>query len=548
MLKRLTVENYALIERLDMELSDGLNIITGQTGAGKSILLGALGLVLGNRADTTALKDNSRNCVVEAQFEIVELGLEEYFTQMDIDYDPHTTVRRVISPSGKSRTYINDLPVQLGQLKELSVRLIDIHSQHQSLMVGDEGFRRRIVDSLAANGQLAADYTTTFDDLRRCQADYRELTEQIERSRRDQEWIAFQHEELSALKLHQGEQQELEDEQRCLSNSVEIAAAMGGAIDSLVPDEGGIVAELKTMQHSFERITEFYRPAGQIAERLGGAAIELGDICDQLTGRIDSIGSDPERLDKIDNRLAAIYALERKHGVETTDELIALQQGFAERLTAIELFDQRSAELSARIEELEREAQRRAALLTASRRKAAKELSRGVEQMLGRLGMKGARFECEVSAAETLTQTGGDEINFLFSSAPSLSMQRVEKIASGGEISRVMLCLKAIAARHSMLSTIIFDEIDTGISGAVADITGRIIEELSHSIQVVNITHLPQVAARGTTHFLVYKDQSGRTSIRRLNNEERVMQIAEMLSGSTVSQAAIDHAKELLDS
>jgi len=546
MLRRLSVENYALIEGLDMELSPNLNIITGETGAGKSILLGALGLVVGNRADTAALKDNNRNCVVEGIFEVDNYGLEPFFTQNDIDYSPETVVRRIITPSGKSRAYVNDVPVQLSVLKELGVRLIDIHSQHQTLMLGDEGFRKRVVDAVADNAGLTVAYAELYRVAKAAEEELARLRREAEEGQRDRDYIEYQYNQLAALKLHAGELQELESEQTELANVERIGEALGSSLDEFDRDEDGVLSRLKRVETAFEKLQDVYKPASEIASRVRSAAIDLRDLKSLLAEELERVEADPERLSKVVERLDAIYSLLQKHKVSTVEELLELQSGWEVRLRNITSSGEQVAAAERKLAETQEQLQAAASKLTAARRKAASFLGAKVKELLARLAMEKAHFECVVTPLGFCGPDGADAVDFMFASSDRLSPQPLEKIASGGETSRVMLCLKAVVADKTDLPTIVFDEIDTGVSGRIADVTGQIIYELSANRQVVNITHLPQVASKGSTHFRVFKDVQGRTRIAELLPEERVEEVAKMLSGNEVTEAAVNQAKVLL--
>ena len=546
MLHHLTVENYALIERLDMTLSPHLNIITGETGAGKSILLGALGLVLGERADIATLKESGRGCVVEATFDIGAYGLEGFFEANDLDYECETILRRVITPAGKSRSYINDLPVQLSVLKELGSRLIDIHSQHHSLRVADEGFRMAIVDAMADNGALREEYGVCYEALRHSRRELTELRERVEAARRDRDYIEHQYNQLAALKLRPGELEELESEQLMLDNVERIGEALGGGGQLLDEEENGVLARLKQVENLFQRCGDVYTPAAEIAERVRAALLELKDISALLSDERERVDYNPERAAIVVERIDAIYTLMRKHGVQSVEELISLEKEYSERLGVIVEGDSRLAELTTEVESRRREAEAVAARLTESRTRAGEQLAREVVAMLSRLGMEHSSFVCAVTPVE-LSTTGGDGVEFRFSSNPKFQPQPLERVASGGEISRVMLCLKALVAGKTEMPTVVFDEIDTGISGRIADVTGQIIAELSAGRQVVNITHLPQVASKGDTHFKVYKDgESGHTRLRLLTHEERIEEVAAMLSGTDVTPAALEQARQLI--
>ncbi|MBO5692394.1 MAG: DNA repair protein RecN, partial [Tidjanibacter sp.] len=536
MLRHLTVENYALIERLDMTLSPNLNIITGETGAGKSILLGALGLVLGDRADIATLKESGRGCVVEGTFEIGAYHLEEFFEENDLEWAEECIIRRVITPAGKSRAYVNDLPVQLSVLKELGSRLIDIHSQHHSLMVADERFRMNIVDALAQNATLREEYRGAYGALREAEGRLSELRARVQEAQKDREYIEYQYNQLAALGLRAGELEELESEQRLLDNVERITEALGEGGNLLDEEENGVLARLKRIENYFQRVKDVFVPAEEVAERLRGALVELKDLSSQLAEQRERVEGNPARAAEVVDRIDAIYSLLRKHGVQSVEELIAIEKDYAQRLAIIVDADESLQTLEDSVKQARKRAEVCASKITASRVKAGKELSRQVVEMLSRLGMEHSTFVTDVRPAEGLLATGGDNLSFLFSSSTKFQPQPLEKVASGGEISRVMLCLKALVADKVEMPTVIFDEIDTGISGRIADVTGQIIAELSAGRQVVNITHLPQVASKGDTHFKVYKDSGdGRTHLKLLSPEERISEVAAMLSGTDVT-------------
>lgn len=549
MLRRLTVENYALIESLSLELSPSLNIITGETGAGKSILLGALGLLLGARNDGAAQKDPARNCVVEGVFDIGDYGLEELFERNDLDWQRETVIRRVVTPAGKSRAYVNDLPVQLTALRELGSRLIDIHSQHQSLMLADEGFRIAVLDNVAGLGGQLGSYRAAYAAMREAGAELAAARRRIEEAGRDREWLQYQVEQLDALNLREGEQQELEEELRLLTHADSIREAMGMSLESLEDEQTGVLCRLKSVEHALAKVREGYGKAGEWADRLHAVVLELRDIDSELAAEGDRVEADPGRLQWVSERLDALYSLQQKHRVASSAELIALWNDFRTRLEAIATGEETLAELERAVERSREEAEAAAAVLTEGRRRAGAELGKGVDALLAELGMPGAEFRVEVVAAP-LSPGGGDAVRYLFSANRKMPLQPVEKTASGGEISRVMLALKSLVAHRSKLPTIIFDEIDTGVSGRIADAMGGIICRLAEDMQVVNITHLPQVASKGDTHFLVYKEETeeGASSrIRCLDSEERRLEIAKMLSGSTVTEAALAQARVLLE-
>ncbi len=547
MLCRLTVENYALIERLELALDARLNIITGETGAGKSILLGALGLLLGAKNDGSAMKDNTRNCVVEGVFALEGLGLKPLFEELDIDYDNETVIRRIITPAGKSRSYVNDIPVQLAQLKELGARLIDIHSQHQNMILSSEMFRMQAVDVVAESGELLARYGEEYALWSEARRRLSALIEESAAARRDEEWVRFQAEELKAANLKENEIEELEQEQAVLANADAIGATLGEISASLDGEQVGVLSVLKSAEVGLMRIKESYRQGEELAMRVRSTLLELKDVAATIVSDAERVESNPERLEQVDSRLATLYDLCRKHSVKGVDELIALRDKFCAQLNAITHSDEQIALLEDEVERLRLKVAAMADKLHQKREGAVALFAQEIGSRLAMLGMPDARFVVEVRAGEELRATGRDEVAFMFTANRSASPQPVEKIASGGEMSRMLLSLKALLAGRMKLPTIIFDEIDTGVSGRIADAMGEIIAELSGTMQVVNITHLPQVASKGETHFVVYKENS-RTNIKRLSAEERVVEIAKMLSGSQVSDAAITQAQNLLES
>ncbi|MBQ4128120.1 MAG: DNA repair protein RecN [Alistipes sp.] len=545
MLRRLTVENYALIDKLDIELDSHLNIITGETGAGKSILLGALGLLLGNKSESGSLRDESRNCIVEGVFTLKGYSLESFFEEYDLDYEEQTVVRRMISPAGKSRAFVNDMPVQLSVLRELGARLIDIHSQHQNLVLADESFRLRAIDTLAGSAEQVARYGATYSELRSAQREAERMLSEAESLRKDEEWLRYQVEEFDAAALKQGELAELEQELAVLENAEQIGEALITVRNILDAEQIGVLEQLSAAQSAISHISKNYPSGEQIASRLHSVVQELKDLGATVADDSERIEADPERLQRLTDRVNMIYSMCQKHRVSTLDELMAVGERFREQLNAITHSDEAMERQRELIKELEAKARKQADAIHSSREKVAQQSSKRVAKMLSMLGMPEAVFAVEVNQVEELLPTGCDKIRFMFSANKSVAPQPVEKIASGGEVSRVMLALKAMLAEKAKLPTIIFDEIDTGVSGRIADAMGEIIRSLSDNMQVVAITHLPQVASKGESHIVVYK-QNSRTNIARLQADERVEEIAKMLSGSVITEAALSQAKLLL--
>lgn len=549
MLKRLSVENYALIDKLDIEFAPGLNIITGETGAGKSILLGALGLILGNRVESGVLRDPQRNCVVEAEFDLYGYHLEELFDTLDIDYEEPCLIRRVITSAGKSRAYVNDLPVQLTALRAIGERLIDIHSQHQTLLVGESRFQTTLLDSVAEHLPWLEQYRSVYAELNEVKRQYEDLQREADATSKDREYVAYQLEELQAANLHEGEQEELETLLEELSHAVEIKEILMWTSQMLEGDDEGVLTQLKSAEQSIGRLQSVYPQAEQFYQRLHSALLDLKDLASEVSAEGDRIEVDPVRQEQTQERLDLIYSLQQKHKKDSVSGLLALQAEYAARLNGIDSSEERLAELAQRIGVLQEKASKLAADITNGRKNTAPKIEQYVMEQLARLGMASAQLQVDVHPAGELRADGADVIRFLFTANRNTALQPIEKVASGGEMSRLMLALKALVVSHMQLPTIIFDEIDTGVSGAIADKMGEIVTALGAQLQVINITHLPQVASKGDHHFFVYKEDTPngtQTRIRELTADERVNEIAKMLSGSAVTQAAVEQARLLL--
>ena len=545
MLRRLSVENYALIEKLEMELDPHLNIITGETGAGKSILLGALGLLLGAKNDGSAMKDAARNCTVEGTFDLTGSGLETFFAENDLDYAAETTLTRVITPAGKSRAFVNDVPVQLAQLRELGTRLLDIHSQHQNLILSSEEFRTAALDTVAGNKELLAQYAAQYARMTELRRELASLRDAAERGRRDEEWLRFQCDELTAAALREGEQAELEEELAVLENADRIGEALTGLRNALDSDETGVLTQLKNAEKALGHLRGHYPTAGDFADRLHAVLEELKDIDASAAAASERVDADPERLAKRSARLDALIALQQKYRVADEAELIALRDRSAAQLAAIVHSGEEIAAAEQALREAADQAEALAERLHKAREKAAAGFAKEILATLARLGMPDTVFQIALTPRPELDRTGRDQVQYLFTANARMTPQPIERVASGGELSRVMLAMKALLAKRMQLPTILFDEIDTGVSGRIADAMGEIIESLSASMQVVDITHLPQVASKGSAHFVVYK-RNGRTEITRLSDDDRIAEIAKMLSGSQVTQAAVAQARILL--
>ncbi|MBR3887316.1 MAG: DNA repair protein RecN [Alistipes sp.] len=545
MLRRLSVENYALIEKLDLELDTHLNIITGETGAGKSILLGALGLLLGNKNDSGTLRDESRSCVIEGVFDVEGYGLEPIFEENDIDYEPQTIIRRMIAPSGKSRSFVNDVPVSLAVLRELGVRLIDIHSQHRNMILSDEAFRTSALDTLAGATADVEAYGAVYAELRGAEREAERMVAEADTLRRDEEWLRYQVEEFEAAALKAGELKEAESELAVLENADQIGEALTTVRNILDADEVGVLEQLAAAENAVRHVSRNYPAGEEIASRLHSVVAELKDLGQVVADDSERIDANPERLQHLTERVNLIYSLCQKHRVQSLEELLSVQERLSAQLHAITHSDEALERQRAKIAALKAKAEKQAAKIHARREKAAKGMSKSIVQSLVQLGMPEACFEVEVVDAGALMPSGRDYIRFMFSANARMTAQPVEKIASGGETSRVMLSLKALLAERSKLPTIIFDEIDTGVSGRIADAMGDIISALGENMQVVAITHLPQVASKGESHFVVYKEQST-TRLTRLGEDDRITEIAKMLSGSEITSAAMSQARILL--
>ena len=545
MLKKLSIENYALIDNLEVEWNEHLNIITGETGAGKSILLGALGLLLGAKNEGQALNDLSRNCVVEAQFDIAGYGLETLFEENDLDYEEDITIRRVITPAGKSRAFVGDMPVQLATLREIGARLVDIHSQHQNLVLSTEEFRISTLDTIAKNHDIVERYTTLLAKLNALRSRHHKMVAQMESARKDEEWLRYTVEELRAAKLKAGEQAEVEQRLATLESAESINEALTTLRNTLDEEELGAISALTRAMRALEQLSERYPSGGEIAERLKGVVAELKDISSTAADEAERIDADPEKVQQLSDRLNTIYSLELKHRADSYDDLLAKATEFEARLATIDNSDSELKALELEILDAENELRDASKSLTASRKSVCATFEESILTTLRKLGMADAIFKVDIVPTPQFTALGEDSVAYLFTANRTSKPAPIERVASGGELSRVMLALKGILARSKRVPSIIFDEIDTGVSGQIADAMGEIIAEMSQSMQVIDITHLPQVASKSGDHFVVYKSE-GVTNIRKLSKIERIDEIAKMLSGSTITDAARKQAKILL--
>ena len=545
MLKSLTIENYALIESLRVEWDEHLNIITGETGAGKSILLGALGLLLGAKNEGQATKDLERNCVIEATFDIKGLDLKELFEENDLDYEDEIVVRRIITPAGKSRSFVGDMPVQLSVLKEFGSHLVDIHSQHQNLILSSEEFRTTTIDTIAEIVGLRETYRERLVALNSLRKEYQRMVDEMETARRDEEWLRYTVEEFRVAKLKSNEQAETEQKLAILESADNINEALTTLRNTLDDEEVGAIISLSRSERELTSLGEKYPEGVALAQRLKSVVAELKDISTTAANEVEHIDADPETLQRLSDRLNTIYSLQMKHRAESYDDLLNKANEFEERLRTIDNSDSHLKEFKQRMNEVESECRAMADDLHNRRKEVCKSIEERVVETLKMLGMEDAQFIISIEPTGELTPLGSDSVKYLFTANRTTKPMEVDRVASGGELSRIMLSLKAMIAEKRMLPTLIFDEIDTGVSGRIADAMGQIISHLSTTMQIIDITHLPQVAAKLGSHFVVYKEE-GRTNIRRLSKAERVDEIAKMLSGSQITEAARKQARILL--
>ena len=550
MLRSLYIQNYALIEKLDISFGAGFSVITGETGAGKSIILGAIGLLLGQRAEVKAIRQGASKCVIEARFDISAYGMEPFFEENELEYEEECILRREVYASGKSRAFINDTPASLVQMKELGEQFIDVHSQHQNLLLNKEGFQLNVLDILSHNDEQLSAYQSLYREWKQAQQDLADLIARAEQNKADEDYIRFQLEQLEEANLSAGEQEELEQETDTLSHAEEIKAGLFRVGQLLTSDEGGLLAGLKESLNTMLGLQKVYSPATELAERLESTYIELKDVSQEVSSQEEDVEFNPERLEEVNDRLNLIYTLQQKHRVTTVEELLAFTDEYAAKLAAITSYDERIGELTILCDTLYNKVKKQAAVLTKARTSAAREVEKQMASRLVPLGMPNVRFQVEMGIRKEPGVHGEDTVNFLFSANKNGALQSISSVASGGEIARVMLSIKAMIAGAVKLPTIVFDEIDTGVSGEIADRMADIMQEMGEQDrQVISITHLPQIAARGCAHYKVYKqDNETETNshIRRLADEERVEEIAHMLSGATLTEAALNNAKALL--
>jgi DNA repair protein RecN (Recombination protein N) len=550
MLISLKISNYALIEELHMNPDSSFTIITGETGAGKSILLGALGLILGQRADLNALKDPSKKCIIEAHFQVENYNLQSIFEAFDLDYEALTIIRREITPNGKSRAFVNDTPVNLSQLKDLGEHLVDIHSQHHTISLNDNSFQLKVVDALAENKSNLIDYKKEYSTYKKLKKQLNEKEQSINQAKTEESFLQFQFDELDQLQLKEKEDEELEAEQDALEHVEDTKLQMSNALHLLKEQDESAIESLRAVKSALSEASKHNKIAEELLVRFKSVFIELEDIVDELDQENEELIYDPERLEFIRARLSSLYNLQKKHHFGSVAELIQLKNELEQKLLEISNFDDDVDQLKKSLSTSESRLKEKAENLTKNRKAAQPKLEAEVKSILDRLGMQNAVLTLEFETLSHYSENGAEEVKFLFTANKGLEKRELSKVASGGELSRLMLAIKSILARKEKMPTIIFDEIDTGVSGEIADKVGEILKSMSQELQIISITHLPQMAAKGNSHLKVYKediDGETRSFIKVLNQEQRVEELAKMLSGSKTTTAAIDNAKALLN-
>lgn len=550
MLKRLSISNYALIDQLEIDFEQGLTIITGETGAGKSIILGALSLILGERADSTSIRDKERKTVVEATFSIEDYNLEVFFRDNDLDYfDDELIVRREINPNGRSRAFVNDGVVALSTLKELMTRLVDIHSQHSNMLLSRPAFQLSILDNIAGDDEELNDYRGLYNEYKATEHQLQELRDNYDRNRSEEDYLRFQLGQLQETNLRHDEDEELEQQQRRLANATSLKEDLWKVINTLNSEDNSVLDQLQEVRNTLATAEQNLDEIAGMSERVSNALIDLKDIAQSVGAIEESLNSDPAALQQVEERLNTIYSLERKHNAKTVNELLKLQEDYEQRLAAIDSSEERITQIQEMLESQRSAALQLARTISDRRKKAAGEFAATLQPLAQNLGMKNLQFHIDFKPV-ALNANGCDSVEFLFAFNKNQELMPVKDTASGGEISRLMLCIKSVIARSMNLPTIIFDEVDTGVSGEIAHKIGDMMGEISHKIQVIAITHLPQVAAHGDSHLRVFKTDTATqtvTSVQRLSDEEHVTEIARMLSGSELNQAAIDNARALIN-
>ena len=549
MLNSLNIENYALIDKLCLDFGKGLSIITGETGAGKSILLGALSLILGNRCDTSVLKNKEKNCIVEGVFSVDGYGLESFFEENNIDYEKQITVRRIINVNGKSRAFVNEIPVTLNLLKGLGNRLLDIHSQHRNLLLSGDGFQLSVVDAIANASSELSDYVAAYNEYKTTERRLRDLEERSAKARADYDYVKYQYDQLYRAKLKEGEQEESEATINELSNIEQLKSVYDKVSNILSNEEVSIKNMLRESVQILNKLSSNHPLSRELSERLDTVLIDVRDIACEVENFYESLRDDPERLAEAENRLGLIFDLQKKHRVSTVGELIAKQSEFEKLLIDVDNCEEEYKALKSKSEAAFGESVKKSEKLTKLRKKVIPEMENHVTEMLKSLGISNAVFKIDMKRSDKYDAKGCDSVTFLFSANKDSVPQEIDKVASGGEMSRLMLALKSLLVKSIKLPSIIFDEIDTGVSGETADKTGDLIKQLSKGTQVINITHLPQIAAKGDSHYLVYKEHTDNatfTRVKRLDEKERIDEIAKMLSGSKITDTAREHARNLM--
>ncbi len=550
MLQHLSIKNYALIEELSIDFSEGLSIITGETGAGKSILLGALGLVLGNRADSSTLLNKEKKCVVEAQIKLNNYELQPLFEKLDLDYEPITILRREITPSGKSRAFVNDTPVTLNVLNELKTKLVDIHSQHQTLQISDSQFQFQLIDALAGNTAIVESYKRGLQKWQKSVSELEELKTNQREANQQFDYNQYLFQELEEANLTLGEQESLEEKLEKLNNVEDIKLNLSESLQMIVDDNLGAQNLLYSLQSKLSSISNFSKEYQDLYERISSLKIELDDIAIELENQNEQIEFNPNEIDTLSNRIQLIYNLQKKHYVSTVEELQQIHEELSEKVAQVENGEEIIAAKEKEVLEIESTLNEVASKISANRKAVLPKLIAQLENNISELGMPNGKFALELEASKKFLSNGKDELSFLFSANKGGNFGELKKVASGGELSRIMLSIKRVLSENSQLPTIIFDEIDTGVSGEISNKMSEIMQLMSQKMQVITITHLPQIAAKGNQHFKVFKKEvegKTQTSLKLLSNDERIVEIAEMLSGKNISDTALTHAKELLN-
>jgi DNA repair protein RecN (Recombination protein N) len=550
LLTQLSIKNYALINQLSIDFTSGLSIITGETGAGKSILLGALGLVLGNRADLSSLKDTSTKCIVEAKMAISAYNLQDFFNEVDLDYEAETIIRREILPSGKSRAFVNDTPVTLSVLNELRIKLIDVHSQHQTLQLSDKNFQFTVIDALAKNKERISSYQRGFAQLNQLKKELIELENSQREAHQQYDYNSHLFKELEAADLKIDEQHQLEEKLERLNNIEEIKLNLSEALQIAITDEIGVQSLVNNLENRLSKIAPFVKEYQNLLERITSVKIEIDDIVSEIENENDGVDFNTNEAEEINDRLQLLYNLQKKHYVDSVEALLKIYEELSEKVLQVENADEVIHNKREEIRTVSEKLDAIAIIISKARIASLPKLTKELENLLADLGMENARFSIKIKPAEDYLSNGKDELIFLFSANKGGNYGELKRVASGGELSRIMLSVKNVLSKNTQLPTIIFDEIDTGVSGEISNKIAAIMQQMSHHMQVISITHLPQIAAKGSSHYKVYKEEIKgvtTTNLKRLSSDERIVEIAEMLSGKDISDSALTHAKELLN-